>query len=415
MVNSKTIPEGYKLTDVGVIPKDWSVRSFGEIFTFLSTGSNSRSDLSQSGDIKYIHYGDIHTKWRNILDCKKDTLPYISSEKVKNLPFIEEGDLVLADASEDYENIGISVEVINVGDDRIVAGLHTILLRGDKDIVTDGFKGYLHSINTVKSSLRRISTGISVYGISKKNLADVLIPLPTLPEQKEIAKHLSDIKTLIETLEELLEKKNNIKQGIMQELLSGKKRLKGFTKDWEDGILGDYVTIRSGESPSKFKFNNNGIPYYKVEQLNNSGKYQVETPYFIECNNAIPKGSIIFPKRGASILLNKVRILSKDSYMDTNLMTLTTNKELNNEFLYYFIKFIELWRIADTTSIPQINNKHILPLKIKVPPLLEQVKIAQILSDMDSEIIFLKKRLEKYKAVEAGVMHDLLNGKVRLV
>jgi len=408
------VPEGYKMSEVGVIPKEWDVKSFEEIFKFLPTGSNSRSDLSEYGEIKNIHYGDIHTKWKSFLDCSKDIIPSIDKDKVKNLPLLEEGDLVMADASEDYDGLGTSVEVKNIKNEKVVSGLHTLLLRGDKAIVADGFKGYIQSIKTVQDSLKRISTGISVYSISKNNLKFVLIPLPPLPEQKAIASALSDADALITALEQLITKKRNIKQGAMQQLLTGEKRLPGFGGEWEVKKLGEYVTIASGESPSKFKFKNNGTPYYKVDQLNYGNKYQKDTPYFIECNNPIPKGSIIFPKRGASILLNKVRILAEDAFMDTNLMTLTTSEELDNEYLYYMLIYIGLWHVADTTSIPQINNKHIKPLEIPLPSPSEQQAIAQILSYMDTEIEVLKQKRDKYKAIKHGMMQELLTGKTRL-
>ena len=132
--------------------------------------------------------------------------------------------------------------------------------------------------------------------------------------------------------------------------------------DWTALTLGPHVQIKSGESPSRFRFESHGVPYFKVEQLNNDPKYLRTTPYHFKSGKTISSGSLIFPKRGASILLNKVRILQSDSFMDTNLMTITPDDSLVSEYLYYTLIHIELWRIADTTSIPQINNKHITPL-----------------------------------------------------
>jgi type I restriction enzyme, S subunit len=148
---------------------EWEVKQLGELFQFLNTANNSRSDLSENGEFKYIHYGDIHTKWRAFLDCASSELPLIQSDKVGNVPFLEDGDLVMADASEDYEGIGISIEVKNATGKKIVAGLHTFLLRGDKEVLADGFKGYLQYIPAVKDQLKKAATGISVYGISKNN------------------------------------------------------------------------------------------------------------------------------------------------------------------------------------------------------------------------------------------------------
>ena len=408
------VKAGYKQTELGVIPEDWEVISYGEAFDFLSTASYSRADLSDNDEVFYVHYGDIHTTWSHFLDFKKYTLPTIEKIKVKNYSFMKNGDLIMADASEDYGGIGKSVEVKNITTNKAISGLHTFLLRGKEGIFVDGFKGYIHSNQLVKTSMDRLATGLKIYGVSKTNLKTIQIPRPTLPEQTAIATILSDTDALIERLEKLIAKKKAIKQGAMQQLLTGKKRLPGFSGEWEIRKLGECVTIESGESPSKFKFKNDGIPYYKVDQLNNGNKYQKDTPYFIECNNPIPKGSIIFPKRGASILLNKVRILTEDSFMDTNLMTLTTSDELNNEYLFYMLIHIELWHVADTTSIPQINNKHIKPLEIPIPSFLEQQTIATILSDMDAEIESLEQARDKYTMIKQGMMQQLLTGRIRI-
>jgi type I restriction enzyme S subunit len=203
----------------------WEVKELGEIFTFLNTANNSRKDLLESGEIGYIHYGDIHTRWSNFLDCSKSYIPYIQKEKVKDIPFLENGDLVVADASEDYEGIGVCVEIKNRGERNIVAGLHTLLLRGNKTIVADGFKGYLREIEGVKDALIRIATGISVYGISKNSLKNVEVKIPPIEEQTAIAQVLSDMDAEIEALEKKLDKYRMIKQGMMQDLLTGKIRL----------------------------------------------------------------------------------------------------------------------------------------------------------------------------------------------
>lgn len=204
---------------------EWKVRKFGEIFQFLNTANNSRSDLSENGEIKYIHYGDIHTKWRSFLDCSSDELPLIQRDKVRNVPFLEDGDLVMVDASEDYEGLGISVEVKNATGRKVVAGLHTLLLRGEKEVLADGFKGYLQYIPAVKDLLKKAATGISVYGISKNNVKNISICLPDITEQRAIATILSDMNAEIAALEQKLEKLRALKQGMMQELLTGKTRL----------------------------------------------------------------------------------------------------------------------------------------------------------------------------------------------
>ena len=186
-----------------------------------------------------------------------------------------------------------------------------------------------------------------------------------------------------------------------------KLRFPEFNDEWITDKIGKFVSINSGESPSKFKFYNQGIPYYKVEQLNNSLKYQIQTPYYINTNKVIPKGSIIFPKRGAAILLNKIRILSFDSFFDTNIMSLTVNG-INNEFLYYYLIKENLSNIADTSSIPQLNNKHIEPYPLIHPcSLNEQEKIGETLSLLDKKIELQTKKIEDLKLFKKGLFTNL--------
>jgi len=140
-----------------------------------------------------------------------------------------------------------------------------------------------------------------------------------------------------------------------------------------------------------------------------------KTEYFINHENPIPAGSIIFPKRGASIFQNKIRVLKYPSYMDTNLMTITPCNEVSNMYIYYALVNIGLDQVADTTSIPQINNKHILPFELSFPKNIEeQINISTILSDMDNEIQVLESKLSKYQLIKHGMMQKLLTGKIRL-
>ena len=204
----------------------WEVKKLGECFDFLKTGTQSRSDLNSHGDIGYIHYGDIHSKWDLFLDCDNQAIPKIDIEKVKSLPTLQEGDLIIADASEDYEGVGKSIEIKNIGERNIVAGLHTMLLRAKNELLADGYKAYITSIDSVKKKLAQIATGTTVYGLSKTKLKEVEIYLPkSVEEQKAIAQILSDMDRELQTLRNKREKYVHIKQGMMQELLTGRVRL----------------------------------------------------------------------------------------------------------------------------------------------------------------------------------------------
>ncbi len=172
------VKAGYKQTEVGVIPEDWKLISFDDAFDSCSSASYSRSDLTENGDIFYIHYGDIHTKWNYFLDFSKHTVPTIDKLKLKHYSLLKDGDLIIVDASEDYEGICKSVEVTNINKIKAFSGLHTFLFRSKKNTFVDGFKGYISSNKVVRDQYNRLATGLKVYGVSKTNIKRILIPLP---------------------------------------------------------------------------------------------------------------------------------------------------------------------------------------------------------------------------------------------
>jgi type I restriction enzyme, S subunit len=217
--------KGYKQTELGEIPEDWDVKTYDDVFSFYTTASNSRDDLSENGLISYIHYGDIHTKWNITLDMSISNLPGIDRHKFKGAAFIKDGDVIMADASEDYEGIGKSIEVCGIGEKKCIAGLHTFLLRDRDYTYVDGFRGYLHMMTAVKASFDRLATGLKVYGLSKNTLKTVHIPVPPKKEQERIVEMLSGMTEEIGSLSDRLKKTKAIKQGMMQELLTGRTRM----------------------------------------------------------------------------------------------------------------------------------------------------------------------------------------------
>lgn len=188
-------------------------------------------------------------------------------------------------------------------------------------------------------------------------------------------------------------------------------------KEWEVKRLGDYVDIISGESPSLYDLRTTGTyPYVKVEDMNNCTKYQIESrEYSNSQRNIVLKGSIIFPKRGAAIQNNKVRIAYQDILMDSNMMAITPKTQgVDSEFLYYTIIKEQLYKIADTSTIPQINNKHILPYRFCFPPIEQQKKICSVLQLWDTAIEKQSELIDKLKLRKRALMQQLLTGKKRL-
>jgi type I restriction enzyme S subunit len=161
--------------------------------------------------------------------------------------------------------------------------------------------------------------------------------------------------------------------------------------DWDATQLGGLVRITSGASPSLFRFTGNGILYFRWSSSAILGSIlAVPIPRTCSSVASVPARSVVFAKRGAAIALNKVRILNQESFMDTNLMALTP-QDLDWEYLFYALGYIGLWRFADTTSVPQINNKHVKPLAFPLPTVDEQRAIAKALSDADECLPLLTK------------------------
>lgn len=222
------------------IPADWTTPEFGEVFTFLKSYSFSREQLSNEETkdrIQNIHYGDIHATFENeILDFEIETrIPYVrdgildkNEIEGKSFPLLQDGDLIIADASEDYEGVAECVELRNVGNRKVISGLHTFAVRDESGKTAQGYRTYLLRHPQVIREIRRLATGFSVFGISKTNLAKVRLPLPPIEEQLRIANLLYAAESEINLLKEKTLKLEIKRDGIVQQLLSGKKRL--FTK-----------------------------------------------------------------------------------------------------------------------------------------------------------------------------------------
>ncbi len=202
---------------------EWEVRRLGDHVTFLRNGVNSRAELTLDDPVKYLHYGDIHSCTSVMLEPA--SLPSLPSGKAKTLERLRDGDLIFADASEDLVGVSKSVEISNLCDAELVAGLHTIAARFDKAVLADGFKAYLQFCPAFSSHLRRLAAGTKVYATNRSHIASVEMRLPGIKEQEAIAATFNDMDAEIAALEQRRNKTKDIKQAMMQELLTGRTRL----------------------------------------------------------------------------------------------------------------------------------------------------------------------------------------------
>ena len=202
---------------------EWEVERLGDHVTFLRHGVNSRAELLPEGRVKYLHYGEVHA-------CKDvylspASLPCLPVAKAAALDRLRDGDLVFADASEDVAGVSKSAEIRGVGKTELVSGLHTIAARFDRDVLADGFKGFLQYCPQFSTHLRRLAAGTKVYATNRAHVASVEMRLPSVAEQSAIAAVLSDMDAELTALEARRDKTRDLKQAMMQELLTGRTRL----------------------------------------------------------------------------------------------------------------------------------------------------------------------------------------------
>ena len=411
---SDEVPVGYKRTEVGVIPSDWSMYSIGDLFDYLRTASNSRAELGDTGDVAYVHYGDIHTRFHHFIDFSRGNLPRLSIDKGVTANRLREGDLIVADASEDETGVGKSVEVRNLGATEAVAGLHTLLLR-PKDLRThEGYRGYLLEKESVKRQLRSLATGLKVFGISKQALKDVRIPLPSPAEQRTIAEALSDVDGFLTALETLIEKKRAIKRAAMQQLLTGKTRLPGFSGTWIEKRLKDLATITMGQSPPSSSYNSRGDGLPLIQgKTDIANHHTIDRVWTTQVSKRCDSGDLLLTVRAP---VGTVAFARKAACLGRGVCGLKPIWSF--EFLFHTLLHAEdRWRILEQGStFTAANSEQVGQFCLHVPTdENEQRAIATVLSEMDTEIAALERHRDKTRAVKQSMKQQLLTGRVRLV
>ncbi|GAB5526277.1 MAG: restriction endonuclease subunit S [Roseivirga sp.] len=202
---------------------DWEEKGFSEVYSFLTTNSLSREKLNyENGKVFNIHYGDIHTKFSTLFEINKENIPLINPDvdisKIKEENYCKEGDLVIADVSEDYNDIGKAIEIISLEETNVVAGLHTFLARPDKSKIVIGYAGHMMKCRAVRKQIMKIAQGTKVLGIATSRLGNIELGIPSLEEQTRIASFLSAIDQKITEVAQQLEQTQSFKKGLIQQM-----------------------------------------------------------------------------------------------------------------------------------------------------------------------------------------------------
>ena len=417
------VREGYKQTEVGVVPEDWYVVSMGSLGAF-SKGMGIKKDEAQSGNIPCVRYGEIYTHHNDIV---REFNSWISPEVAKTSRRLKKGELLFAGSGETKEEIGKCVAFIS--EEEAYAGSDVVILTPNKGI--SKFFGYLFNAPIITKQKANKGQGDAIVHISATALSSIRIPLPTLAEQEAIAEALSDSDALIESLETLLAKKRQVKQGAMSELLTGKRRLVKSGK-WEEKKLSDICWYQEGPGVRTWQFTKSGIKLLNGTNIF-SGEINLDnTDRFISENLAYGQyahfmadsGDIVIASSGITVekFEEKVAFVRDEHLplcMNTSTIRFKANKNVLQSSFLYFLLMSNMFKKKighQATGSAQLNfgPAHLNKVLFKLPDLPEQTAIAEILSDMDTEIRTLEEKLSKARQVKQGMMSELLTGKIRL-
>ena len=417
----------FKDTEVGRISEEWQLDRLKENFEFKTNNTLSRDTLSDSGIIQDVHYGDVLVKYGSHLDVQKDDVPYISDDGFRASSFISDGDVIIADTAED-ETVGKATEVLNVGSNKLVSGLHTMWLHPiNQEKYALGYLGYAFNASIYHNQLLPLMQGTKVTSVSKSAIKDTYIVVPSKSEQTRIATALSNVDALISELDKLIEKKRAIKQGAMQQLLTGKKRLKGFSEPWVEKKLGEDATILRGGSPRPIEDyitdSQDGLNWIKIGDVKPEDKYLRKTAEKIKKEGLsktrqVKKGDLILSN---SMSFGRPYILDIDGCIHDGWLVIQDYQEAYDmQFLYYILCSDAIMNqyvsMAAGSSVQNLNKEKVTNVLLYAPTSLqEQSAIASVLTLMDNEISALEAKEAKYEQIKQGMMQQLLTGKIRLV
>ena len=408
------IRPGYKQSEVGEIPEDWAISTVGVEF---SIQLGKMLDTEKNAGVPKPFLGNRAVQWGRI-DLTAIGEIKLTPSDLQRLR-LQEGDLLVCEGGE----IGrAAVWQQPIEECYYQKALHRLRpLRG-------------YNVQLMLNILQRLtSTGFllnfvtqtSIAHLPKDKFETVPIPVPsTKAEQEAIAEALSDAEALIESLEQLLTKKRQIKKGAMQELLTGKKRLPGFSGERETMALGRAADIRNGATPStqNTAFWNGSIPWCTPTDITGTpGKYLLTTERSITAEglsscpaSLLPAGALLLCSRAT---IGEIKIAASPVCTNQGFKSLVCQDGVSNEFLYYLLLTLkpQMMEKAIGSTFLEIGKRDLAAIEVRLPRYDEQTAIATILSDMDAEIAALEAKLSKARQIKQGMMQELLTGRTRLV
>lgn len=405
------VKEGYKNTEVGVIPEDWECVSMGEVGETIIGLTYSPNDVKD--------YGLLVLRSSNVQQnqLKYENNVFVDMVVPKRV-IVKQNDILICVRNGSKQLIG-KCALIDKKAEGLAFGAFMSIYRSQ-------FSKYIYYSFQSNIIQRQIdeTMGATINQLTNKNLAEFKIPLPPLPEQTAIATVLSDTDNLIQTLEKKIAKKELIKKGAMQELLEPKE-------GWEVKRLGEICDYQNGTALERFFNNQGGLKVVSIGNYSPKGKF-VTTNSYISLNHKSSISKYILNKGELTMILNdktsvgtiigRVLLIDKNNeyVFNQRTMRLKPKENISSLFLYFLINsdliHNKIVKLAKPGTQIYVNTDDITQLELEIPiSIEEQSQIAQILSDMDTEIESLQEKLSKYKQLKQGLMQELLTGKIRLV
>ena len=409
---------GYKQSEVGTIPEDWVVRKLIDCLLDAPDYGINAPAVAYSDNLPvYIRITDIGEDGRytpeQIVSVKQT-----GSEKY----YLRENELVFARTG---ASVGKSY-LYNPKDGDLVFAGFLIRVRPNPSLLCPHFLSALVTTGFYWNWVRLMSMRSGQPGINSVEYGQLPIPLPLLPEQRDIAAALSDTDALLSSLDRLLAKKRDIKQAVMQQLLTGKQRLPGFSGEWNLKEVKDLVQVPVTDGPHTTpQFQDAGIPFLSVNNIVDNRinfddlRYISLSDHELFSKKCKPMKNDILLGKAASV--GKVALVELEAEFNiwSPIALLRISARYSPKFFYYLFQSSEVIKqitlLTNSSSQGNLGMGDIEKIELNFPSHSEQTAIAAVLSDMDAEIDVLQKRRNKTRVIKQGMMQELLTGRTRLV
>jgi type I restriction enzyme S subunit len=400
------VPMGYKQTEMGAIPEDWLVDTLGNLTVLMTNGfvgTATRHYASNDNGILYIQGYNVEENSFNF-----HVIKFVTEEfhKAHMKSCLRCGDLLTVQTGD----VGLTTIV---PESLAGSNCHALIIsRFDKKRVSPAFISYYLNSKPGRSRLKLIETGTTMKHLNVGDMLHFSVPIPpTKAEQEAIAEALRDADALIESLEQLIAKKRQIKQGAMQELLTGKQRLPGYSGGWVVNRFGEIAQPRKERiNPSRTKPHDFCIELEHIGQSTGTLTGYTTTSDNSSLKSVFQNGDVLFGKLRA--YLRKYWLANQPGVCSTEIWVLVAKcSVVSPEFLFHLVtmdRFIEVASTAYGTHMPRSDWHVVKNYEVILPPLEEQTVIAEIFSDMDAEIAALEAKLAKARQIKQGMMQELL-------